>query len=353
MEPFYLEEWIRKRVDGEEEKNIPFNNLLGGNRKEFDRIILEKFQTYKLHRILEYVYEKSPFYRELLTKNSVEPSAIRSLSDLSKIPFTQAGDVSDFAYGFSCVPMGKVSRIFTLPIRGTTSDKKNILFTEKDLLNIIDLFSAYTRVVGGKKKNVVQILLPGTSPLGQADLLAKGVEKAGSIPVITGVTDDSMKQIQAIRKNRSTILVGYPSYIYRVTQEANQRYRLEDLGITTIVTTGEHIPSSMRNAIRNLWKAELFSQYGLTEMGLGVGIECDAHKGYHVDEADFIAEIVSPKTGEVLANGEEGELVLTSLNREGMPLIRYRTRDLSRIIEEHCECGSILKRIDMVIKRIG
>lgn len=208
-------------------------------------------------------------------------------------------------------------------------------------------------IVGGEEKNIVQILLPGMSPMGQADLLAKGVEKAGSTPVITGFLPDVMKQVEAIKNHRSTILVGYPFYIYRLTQEARQRDRLENLGIRAIVTTGEHVPSAVRDSIQKVWSADLFSHYGLVEMGLSVGMECDAHKGYHIDEADFIVEVVDPHTGRSVEEGGEGELVMTTLSREGMPLIRYRTRDLSRIIDDRCECGSILKRIDLITKRIG
>ena len=353
MEPIYLENWVLKRIEAEAKKNAALRDFLGDKHGELSRIILERFQIYKLRQILDYVYKRSPFYRKLFTDNQILPSEIRSLTDLSKIPFTEPKDIIADPYRFLCVSIGEISRIFTLKSSGTTGDAKRVFFTQKDLHRIVDLLAAHTKTVGGNRKNVIQILLPGTRPFGQADLLAKGVEKAGAIPVITGVTSDPIEQIEAIKKNRSTILVGYPFCIYRVTQEIKQKYSLKDLGIKVVVTTGEHIPLSVRNTIKQIWKADLFSHYGLVEMGLSVGIECEIHKGYHIDEADFIVEIVDPCTGRVLEEGEEGELVITTLSREGMPLIRYRTRDLSRIIKERCECGSILKRIDMITKRIG
>lgn len=314
---------------------------------------MEKFKLYKLQKILEYVYEKSPFYREVFEKHQIRPTEVRSLSDLSKIPFTNSNDISNDPYRILCVSIGTVSRIFSLTSSGTTGDNKKVLFTQGDLHRIVELLSTHTKIVCGDKKNVVQILLPGSRPFGQADLLAKGVEMAGSIPVITDVTSDPMEQFETIKKNQSTVLVGYPSYLYRITQETKRKYNLEDLGVNVIVTTGENTPSSIRSAIKGVWKADVFSHYGLAEMGLSVGIECHVHKGYHIDEADFIVEIVDPYSDKVLEEGREGEVVITTLSREGMPLIRYRTGDLSKIIEGCCECGSILRRIDMMNKRVG
>ena len=353
MKPIFLEEWIHKRIGDEVRKDAALNDFLGENNGEFCRAILEKFKIYKLQKILEYVYERSPFYREVFEKHQIRPTEVRSLSDLSKIPFTQPKDILDDPYRIPCVSIGAISRIFTLTSSGTTGDNKKVFFTQGDLHRIADLLATHTKIVCGDRKNVVQILLPGSRPFGQADLLAKGVEMAGSIPVITGITSDPIEQIEAIKKNQSTVLVGYPSYFYRITQETKQKYNLKDLGVNGIVTTGENTPSSMRSAIKGAWKVDIFSHYGLVEMGLSVGMECHVHKGYHIDEADFIVEIVDPYSDKVLEEGREGEVVITTLSREGMPLIRYRTGDLSKIIEGCCECGSILRRIDMMNKRVS
>jgi phenylacetate-CoA ligase len=353
MKPIFLEEWVHKRIEDEVRKDVAIKDFPGEDYREFCRANLEKFMLYKLKKILTYVYEKSPFYREIFDKHQVHPTEVRSLSDLSKIPFTNSNDISNDPYRILCVSIGSVSRIFSLTSSGTTGNHKKVFFTQGDLHRIVGLLAAHTKIVCGDRKSVVQILLPGSRPFGQADLLAKGVEMTGSIPVVSGVASDPMEQFETIKKNQSTVLVGYPSHLYRMMQEIRQKYNLEDLGVNTIVTTGENIPLSMRSAIKGVWKADLFSHYGLAEMGLSVGIECCVHQGYHIDEADFIVEIVDPCSDKVLEEEREGEIVITTLSREGMPLIRYRTGDLSKIIKRGCECGSILRRIDMMNKRVG
>jgi phenylacetate-CoA ligase len=152
-------------------------------------------------------------------------------------------------------------------------------------------------------------------------------------------------QIESISRNHCTALVGYSFYLQRLTRLGGLSADLGRMGIAAIVTAGEPLPQSVKRVLHDVWKAKVFSHYGLSEMGFNAGMECSEGMGYHIHEADFIAEIVDPETGAPVEEGQEGELVLTSINREAMPLVRYRTRDVTRIIAEPCRCGSILRRI--------
>jgi phenylacetate-CoA ligase len=150
------------------------------------------------------------------------------------------------------------------------------------------------------------------------------------------------------------MLMGSAFRIYRITQEARQSHNLAKIGVKIIFITSEYLSPSMRRNLGDFWKAEVYHHYGMTEAGLAAAIECQAHDGFHFNEADFLFEVVDPSTGEVLKESEEGELVFTTLSREGMPLIRYRTGDISRLIHDPCECGACtLGRIGMITKRVG
>jgi len=197
------------------------------------------------------------------------------------------------------------------------------------------------------------ILLPNGKPESQQKLLARGLEKAGAIPISGDVSSGTQAQVEEIKKSSPDILFGSTSKIYRITQEARRNYDLSKLGVKIVFVTSEYVPNSMRERLRDTWNADVFTHFGMTELGFAGGIECQAHDGYHFNEADFLLEVVDPETGAVLRNGEEGQLVITTLNREAMPLIRYRTDDLCRITDQACKCGaSSIKKMDKSVRRI-
>ena len=147
-------------------------------------------------------------------------------------------------------------------------------------------------------------------------------------------------QIAMMRKNGTTILIGLTSFIYRITVLAKEQNDLRSMGIKAIICSAEPLPEAMRKEMIDSWGCKVLSQFGMTEMGLASSIECDAYDGLHINDADFIVEVVDPETGEQLSDGEEGEMLWTTLSMEGTPLIRYRTKDLSCLIEPPCACGS-------------
>jgi len=353
MQTFYLDEWLGQQIKAEATTDTRLESNLRLNQGQLIRDSLEIFQLRKLQQIVTYGLRKSPFYRDLFAKHAVHPSMLLTLADLQRFPFTEPADIIKDPYRFLCVPMGDIARIVTLTTSGSTGEKKRIFFTDGDLRRIMDLLAANTRTVLGDEKGVVQIMLPGGTVLGQADALAKGVAQAGSTPVVTGITSDIEKQIESITAQGSTTLVGYTYYLHRLTKLAREKAKLRDLGVKALVTTGEPIPVSVRDELEQAWQAKVWCHYGLTEMGFNAGMGCAAGSGYHIHEGDYYAEVIEPHTGQSLPDGAEGELVMTTLARVGMPLIRYRTGDLARIVPEKCTCGSLLKKIDMITKRMG
>jgi phenylacetate-CoA ligase len=193
-------------------------------------------------------------------------------------------------------------------------------------------------------------------------LLARAVERIGALPVKAGTGLTSEEQLELIKKHKSTVVFGRTGRIYQITQEllANG-YDLGKLGVKTLFVTSEYLSESMRERLKSVWNCEVSFHYGLTEMGLGVAVECQAHNGFHLNEVDLLLEMIDPKTGEAATDGREAELVFSTLIREGMPLIRYRTHDISRLITGPCPCGAgsllkfgkVTKRLESIVKISG
>ncbi len=174
----------------------------------------------------------------------------------------------------------------------------------------------------------------------------------GGIPVISGTAPTPEEQLKIIDESHSTVLFVSVSRMYRVTQETRHNHDLKGKGVKALFVTSEYLAESMRKHLQDAWNCDVHTHYGLTEMGLGVAMECHAHDGFHFNEADLMVEVIDPETGTVLGNDEEGELVFTTLTREAMPLIRYRTHDICRLVGSPCECGAAtLKKIAKVTRR--
>ncbi len=348
-----LQKSLNKIVTQRIEETPEYRKHIGKKSlEELTRSDLEDFQLFQLRNTLRYVYDKSLFYRELFSKKGIELSEIRSLADLAKLPLTKPEELAENPLRFVCVPLGDVTRVITFTSSGTTGPQKRIFFSEKDIEIMTDFMGAGMSVVA-TSDDVVQIMLPKGMVLGQSDLLAQGVRKMGATPVVTGIEPTPEEQIQAIKKHGSTVLFCETLRLNRITVEARKNHDLTKLGVKVLFLTSNYLSDSMRANLQSAWNCEIFTHYGLTEMGLGVAVECSAHNGYHFNEADLLAEIIDPETGEVLPEGEEGELVFTTLTREAMPLVRYRTHDISRLSAKPCECGmTALKKLDKVTRRL-
>lgn len=353
MGTLFLEQWLHDKIRARLQSEPGHGQLSGGAApgREMSRQDVEDYQLFKLKRILRYAYDKSSFYKQLFDAHKVRPDDVRSLADLAGFPFTEPRDLAENSNRFLCVSHQQVSRVTTFTTSGTTGPEKRVFCTRKDLDRMTDFMGTGLRTVADPR-DVLQIMLPSGTLNSQVDLLAGGAEKVGILPVKAGLGISFEEQIRLIRQHGSTVLFVPTPIIYRMTQVMKEKENLAGLGVKTLFLTVSFVAESMRSRLREAWNCDVHDHYGLTEMGLGVAVECHAHSGYHFNESDLLLEIVDPDTGAVLNQGE-GELVFTTLSREGMPLIRYRTHDLSHWIHEPCPCGaSTLLKFGKVSRRL-
>jgi len=315
-----------------------------------DRERFQAFRTHKLQKTVEQAYEKSRFYRRLFDEAGLIPSDIKSFQDLAKLPFTNPRDLATRPFDFLCVSQGDIERIITFTSSGTVGPQKRVFFTKKDIDHITDFLAVGMNTVTGKE-SAVQILLPDGPIMGQSDLLKRGVEKMGGIPVKTGMLTPSEEQVCTIKDRGSKVIFGETRLIYRITKEMEEIWDLDALELECVFVCTSYLSDIMRAYLASSYGCRVSTHYGLCEMGLGLAVECPETSLYHFNELDTFGEVINPETGERIKDGEEGELVFTTLTREGMPLIRYRSHDLASMFVAPCACGSFLSTISHVKRR--
>jgi phenylacetate-coenzyme A ligase PaaK-like adenylate-forming protein len=299
---------------------------------------LRRHQLRALRETVARARERSSFYAGRLA--AVGPGDIASLDDVARLPFTTADDVRREGMRLLCVSPGEVARIVTLPTSGTTGEPKRIHFSAADQELTIDFFQHGMAVLAGPADRVL-ILLPGERPGSVGELLARGLARLGATPLPYGPVRDSGDALDTLERERASVVVGIPVQVLALARRdvaQGRRLRLRSVLLST-----DHLPRPIVSAIERAWGCRVFDHYGTTETGLGGGVECDAHAGLHLREADLLFEVVDPRTGVPLPPGGEGEVVFTTLTREAMPLIRYRTGDIGRFLAGPCPCGSSLR----------
>ncbi len=308
---------------------------------KLDRTALEAYQLEKLRETLDRVRSKSPFYQKHLSQALDQ---ISCLADLAQYPFTTAQDIRDYGLQFLCVSQDEIQRVVTLDTTGTTGRPKRIYFTREDQELTIDFFhhGMTTFTAPGDR---VLILLPCERAGSVGDLLAVGLQRLGAEPIRYGIVRDAAQTLEWMRAQKVDGLVGIPTQVLGLAR------RSPDLHLKSVLLSTDYVPDATARAIEKEWDCEVYNHYGMTEMGLGGGVECQAHRGYHLREADLYFEIVHPETGQPVPAGETGEVVFTTLTRRGMPLIRYRTGDLSRFIPGACPCGTSLRTLERIRSR--
>ncbi|MBA3035146.1 MAG: phenylacetate--CoA ligase family protein [Desulfobacterium sp.] len=332
-----LEDWILKKISPKKDSS----NL--------SRATIENFQLEKIKETIAYARLKSPFYKKLLAGFGSNP--VRSFQDLSILPFTTSDDLKDQPMQFLCVSQSTIERCVTLQSSATTGSAKRIFFTKEDLEHTLDFFhhGMSTLVKAGDR---VMILLPGDRPDSVGDLLSRALLRINVNSIKHGFVTNPEKTLNDVLKDDITCLVGTPVQILALFRCNKGKENLKDRSMKVLLTT-DYVPSIISTVLENIYNCEVYSHYGMTEMGYGGGVECSARCGHHMREADLFIEIIDPKTGKILPDGEMGEIVLTTLNRIGMPLIRYRTGDMSRFLTNPCPCGTVLKRLDKIACRIN
>ncbi len=312
------------------------------------REALEALQLKRLQNTVERVYNLVPFYRRKFEEAKVKPEDIKSLDDLKRLPFTTKQDLRDnYPFGLFTIPLEQVVRVHASS--GTTGKPTVVGYSKRDVDVWSDLMARSLAATGVTKGDIIQNAYGYglfTGGLG----VHYGGERLGAtvIPISGGNTK---KQIMIMKDFGSTVLTATPSYtLYLAETMKEMGIKREELKLKVGILGAEPWSDEMRKAIEEKLGIDALDIYGLSEiMGPGVAIECiEAKNGLHIWEDAFIPEIIDPETGEVLPDGEEGELVITTILKEAIPLIRYRTRDITRIIKEPCKCGRTHRRIERI-----
>ena len=305
---------------------------------------LKKLQAERLKKTVERVYNNVPLYRERFDEYGIKPEHIKTVDDLKNLPFTYKTDLRDtYPYGLFAAPMDEVVRIHASS--GTTGKQTVVGYTKNDIDVWAECVARGMVSVGGTDKDIVHVSYGYglfTGGLGIHD----GATKLGAavVPVSTGNT---ARQINIFKDFGSTILCCTPSYAMYLAEAVKESGTSpEELKLRIGIFGAEPWTEEMRQEIEKGLGIKAYDIYGLSEVcGPGVSCNCYMQNGLHVQEDHFIPEIIDPDTGEVLPEGESGELVFTCITKEALPLIRYRTRDISSLIYGKCECGRTTVRM--------
>ncbi len=324
-----LEPWIAAKI--------------GRANQPLIRSALEKWQLEKLNETLHLASTGSSFYRQHLKGY---PHTLDNLSDLARLPLTSAEDLKQNPLAFVSVSQDEISRVVTLQTSGTSGAPKRLFFTAEDQELTIDFFGVGMSTLTRPGERVM-ILLPGDKPGSVGDLLRQGLEKVHRLPLSYGPVRDPQDALAQIDRLEVDCLVGSPTQVLGLAL----RWQTGMHAPGSVLLSTDYVPQAIVNTLQQTWECRVYNHYGTTEMGLGGGVQCAALRGYHLREADLYFEVVDPFSGQVLPPGEYGEVVFTTLTRRGMPLIRYRMGDCTRITPGYCPCGSQLWSMEVVSGR--
>jgi phenylacetate-CoA ligase len=316
-----------------------------------DRHVIEKIQLERLQETVRRVYKHVPFYRRKFDDADISPGEIKNLSDIRRIPFTFSDDIqANYPYGLLAVPRDELVRLHTSS--GTTGKPKPVFFSKRDIDQGAELIARCLVMTGMQKGDVLQNMMTYGLFTG-ALVMHYGAEKIGVLVIPSGPGNIG-RQILLMRDFRTTAIHITPSYILYLA-DALEKKGIDprsDLSLKRAFIGAEPYSEETRKKIEDVFGIDVYNSYGLTEMnGPGVAFECAVKQGMHIWEDNFLVEIVDPGTGDALPEGRFGELVLTTLSREAMPILRYRTRDITSVIPGRCACGRTHRRISRVVGR--
>lgn len=311
---------------------------------------IEALQLERLKWTVDYCYRNVKLYHDKLNAAGVTPEKIKTLSDLQYIPFTTKADIRDtYPYGMFAVPLKQIVRIHASS--GTTGKPTVVGYTRRDLDHWSDLVARICVAAGVTDEDIAQISF-GYGLFTGALGLHYGLEKIGAavIPVSSGNTE---KQVMLLKDFQTTVLISTPSYAMYMSEVAKDHgISNNDLHLKIGLFGSEGCTAELRQKIEKGFGLFATDNYGMSElMGPGVAGECQYRDGLHIAEDHFIPEIINSQTGQVLEEGETGELVITTITKEGIPMLRYRTKDLTRLNYETCKCGRTHVRMEKVMGR--
>lgn len=302
---------------------------------------IDAYQLDRLNETIAYARSQSPFYRSQPSWPASQN--LTELADIARLPLTTSADLIRSDPSLIALPMRDAVRLVTIPTSGTSGQQKRLFFTEADLEATIAYFEHGMATIV-RPGSCVAIAFPAQRPDSVGDLLMRGLTRLGAFPVALPVDGSLDAMVGALRELQPAAIAGMP-----VTLGAAARLMAVDGGpplrIETALVSADSVLPSFKAALAVIWGTEVFEHWGMTETGYGGALACEAHDGLHIRETDLYLEIIDRTTGGVLSAGQKGEVVITSLRRRGLPLIRYRTGDSGCIIETRCHCGSVLRRL--------
>ncbi|WP_411337696.1 DVU_1553 family AMP-dependent CoA ligase [Ruminococcus gauvreauii] len=325
-----LDEWIRQKYGIETEREEEIRG----------------WQLGRIREVIRMVKRESHFYRKLYDGISVPDS----WEEFQRLPFTDASAVREQGLQMLCVPQGEIERVVTLATTGTSGRPKRLYFTEEDQELTIDFFHHGMELVT-RPGGVTVVFLPCERVGSVGDLLLTGLSRLQVRGIGYGLITKLGDAADVLVKSKADSFVAAP------VQALALAYYVREHGVRLplqrILLSTDHLSDSVKKRLEKELQCEVYNHFGITEAGLGAAIDCPAHCGMHIRENDLLFEVIHPESREVLPDGRCGELVMTTLTRKGMPLIRYRTGDYGKTDSRQCVCGSFLTRLWATRGRIG
>ncbi len=306
--------------------------------KELTRERLEELQLRRLNELLAREKRRKGFYRDL-------PERLSSLKELRKLPFTTPSMLAEQGNRMLLLSQSEILRVISGETSGTSGQAKRVFYTERDLCHTVELFETGIGEMCGIGNRVL-IDMPFSGEHGLGNLIERAVERTGALP-LRGGGGSWKERICRIREGRPDCIIGFPVPLMGTARLYAHVYGRDDFPIRKALVSGDACPPGVLKCLEEEFSMTLFPHYGSREMALAGAITCPAHEGMHLRENHILAEIVDD-AGNVLPDGEEGELVITTLDMEAMPLLRYRTGDRTRFLLEPCPCGGVTRRLDRV-----
>ncbi|OIO00943.1 MAG: hypothetical protein AUJ49_08875 [Desulfovibrionaceae bacterium CG1_02_65_16] len=327
-----LDAWLAARMGQMDAPGLPDSTV-------------EAWQMAELRRTLAWARHASPFFAQKLA--DVELHALRTRSNMPLLPRMTAVDIA--APGLLTVSQDDVARVVTMSTSGTSGPPKRLYFSEADLARTRDFFAVGMRTLCGAGDTIL-VLLPGRREHGVADLLTKALPDMHAHVVLPPeqYTPETLPDLVA--GAHVTTLIAAPTQLAGLLGPLDATFRGR---VRAVLSSGEPLPVKLRAAIASAWGCAVFDHWGMTETGYGGGVECAAHSGYHLREADLLIEVADPLTGTLLPDETTGEILVTTLGARALPLLRYRTGDAGRMLPGPCPCGSLLRRLDAVPGRLS
>lgn len=341
-----LYDLCRLRIEKDEEFKA---QSARGNFDAVDDALFDEYKLWQLKKTVRRVRTKSPFYRRLFEKAGVTEDDLHSLADIAKLPFTFPADLAGTSYSLLCTSQGEVEKPVTFYSSGSTGTKKRIFFSMADIQKILDFLPRGMNMVIGRDEARVLVFLQNSQGRGIGSILAQSLNAFGMQGWTADLQDSTDDILRATVEHKINVWFGDAITIYRATRVLEKQADLRSLGMQCIFITMSNIPQSMIDYLHSAWGCRVSTHYGLTESGWGLAVDCDVCPGYHYDELDHIVEVVDPETGGPVPEGREGEVVLTNISRDCMPLIRYRTGDIATLTRS--VCGSHLMTLGHIRRR--